>query len=45
MKDIGKNNFVLFAKCLKMYSFFEIAFKICKKCYYYPTKFFLEKHQ
>jgi hypothetical protein len=27
-----KNNFLLFAKCLKMYSFFAFASKGCKKC-------------
>ncbi len=31
-----KNNVLLFAKCLKMYSFFAFAFKVCKKCYYDP---------
>jgi hypothetical protein len=40
-----KNNFLLFAKCLKMYSFFAFAFKVCKKCYYDPKYFFLEKYQ
>ena len=40
-----KNNFLLFAKCLKMYSFFAFAFKVCKKCYYDPKIFFLEKYQ
>ena len=28
-----------------MYSFFAFAFKVCKKCYYDPKKFFLEKYQ
>jgi hypothetical protein len=28
-----KNNFLLFSKCLKMYSFFAFAFKVCKKCF------------
>ncbi len=28
-----KNNFLLFAKCLKRYSFFAFAFIVCKKCY------------
>jgi hypothetical protein len=36
-----KNNFLLFEKCLKMYSFFAFAFKVCKKCYYDPKIFFL----
>ncbi len=27
-----KNNFLLFAKCLKMYIFFAFAFKVYKKC-------------
>ena len=27
-----------------MYSFFAFAFKVCKKCYYDPTTFFLEKY-
>ncbi len=40
-----KNNFLLFAKCLKMYSFFAFTFKDCKKCYYDPKNFFLEKYQ
>ncbi len=40
-----KNNFLLFAKCLKMYSFFAFAFKVCKKCYYDPKKIFLEKYK
>jgi hypothetical protein len=35
-----KNIFLLFAKCLKMYSFFAFAFKVCKKCYYDPKNFF-----
>ncbi len=39
-----KNYFLLFAKCLKMYSFFAFAFKVCKKFYYDPKKFFLEKY-
>ncbi len=38
-----KNNFLLFAKCLKMYSFFAFAFKVCKKCYYEPKKIILGK--
>jgi hypothetical protein len=29
-----KNYFLLFVKCLKMYSFFAFAFKVWKKCYY-----------
>jgi hypothetical protein len=29
-----KNNFLNFAKCSKMYSFFAFAFKVCKKCYF-----------
>jgi hypothetical protein len=29
-----KNNFLHFAKCLKMYSFFAFVFKVCKKCYF-----------
>ncbi len=28
-----------------MYSFFAFAFKECKKFYYDPKKFFLEKYQ
>ncbi len=28
-----------------MYSFFAFTFKVCKKCYYDPKKFFLEKYQ
>ncbi len=28
-----------------MYSFFVFAFKVCKKCYYDPKNFFLEKYQ
>jgi hypothetical protein len=41
-----KYNFLLFAKCLKMYSFFRICSycKVCKKCYYDPKKIFLEKY-
>jgi hypothetical protein len=27
-----------------MFSFFAFAFKVCKKCYYYPKKIFLEKY-
>ncbi len=26
-----------------MYSFFAFAFKVCKKCYYDPKQFFLDK--
>jgi hypothetical protein len=33
-----KDNFLLFAKCLKMYSFFAFAFKVCKKGYYEKKK-------
>ncbi len=40
-----KNNFLLFAECLKMYSFFPFAFKICKNCQYDPNNFFHEKYQ
>jgi hypothetical protein len=36
MIDISKKYVLLFAKCLKMYSFFAFAFKVCKKCYYDP---------
>ncbi len=39
-----KNNFLLYAKCLKMCSFFAFAFKVCKKCYYDPKIYFLEKY-
>ncbi len=42
MIDIGKKNFLIFAKCLKMYSFFAFAFKVCKQCYYDPKKMFLK---
>ncbi len=28
-----------------MYGFFAFAFKVCKKCYYGPKNFFLEKYQ
>ena len=28
-----------------MYIFFAFAFKVCKKCYYDPKKFFLEKYK
>ncbi len=47
MIDIIKNYFLLFAKCLKMYSFSAFAFKVFKKCYYDPPKkkFFLAKNQ
>jgi hypothetical protein len=31
MIDIGKKITLIFAKCLKMYSFFEFAFKVFKK--------------
>jgi hypothetical protein len=45
MIDISKkNNFLLLAKCLKIYSFFAFAFKVCKKCYYNPKQIFLEKY-
>ena len=45
MIDISKkNNFLLLAKCLKIYSFFAFAFKVCKKCYYDPKIFFLENY-
>ncbi len=37
-----KNNFLLFAKCLKMYSFFTFAFKVSKKCHYDPKNFILK---
>ncbi len=37
-----KNNFLLFANCLKMYSFFAFAFKVCKMCYYDPKIFFFK---
>ncbi len=41
MIDIGKkNNYLLFAKCLKMYNFFAFAFKSFKKCYYDRKKKF-----
>jgi hypothetical protein len=40
-----KNNFLLFAKCLKMYSFFCICILRLQKVLYDPKKFFLEKYQ
>jgi hypothetical protein len=37
-----KNNFLLFAKCLKMYILFAFAFKVCKKCIMTQKKIFLK---
>ncbi len=46
MIDIGKqNNFLLFAKCLEMYSFFRICILRLQKVDYDPKNFFLEKYQ
>jgi hypothetical protein len=36
-----KSNFWLLAKCLKIYSFFAFAFKVCKKCNKDPKIFSL----
>jgi hypothetical protein len=45
--DIGKKITLLFAKCLKMYSFFRICILRLQKVlqYYDPKIFFLEKYQ
>ncbi len=40
-----KNNFLLFAKCLKMYSLFRICILRIQKVHYDPKNFFLEKYQ
>jgi hypothetical protein len=40
MIDIGKINFLLFAKCLKVYSFFVFAFKVSKN--FFPEKYQLK---
>jgi hypothetical protein len=40
-----KNNFLLFAKCLKMYSFFRICILRLQKVLLWPKFFFLEKYQ
>ncbi len=39
---MAKNDFFLFAKCLKIYRIFAFAFKVCKKWYYDPKNFFLK---
>ncbi len=38
-RDNRKNNFLLFEKCLKIYSFFAFAIKVCKNIHYDPKKF------
>ncbi len=42
---LEKNNFLLFAKCLKMYSFFRFCILRLQKVLLWPKKFFLEKYQ
>jgi hypothetical protein len=40
-----KNNFLLFAKCLKIYSFFALHLKYAKSANMTQKIFFLEKYQ
>jgi hypothetical protein len=43
--DIGKKiTFYFLQNVWKCTVFFAFAFKVCKKCYYDPQKFFLEKY-
>ncbi len=43
--DIGKKiTFYFLQNVWKCTVFFAFAFKVCKKCYYDPKKFFLEKY-
>jgi hypothetical protein len=42
MIDISKKITFTFCKMFENVQFFAFAFKVCKKCYYDPKKFFVK---